>query len=146
MFLARLRSGLRELVGALEEEVEHRHSTAVATRTHHAADHAQRRARDVRHNPEAQALRRLDADREQEEQRHNDGRSPRVADAVVAIAMRGLRLQEDDLIEALEHGVRRQQRLQLVGERLFAHFAVRDEELLRPSRLERHPVAVNFRL
>ena len=146
MFLARLRSGLRELVGALEEEVEHRHSTAVATRTHHAADHAQRRARDVRHNPEAQALRRLDADREQEEQRHNDGRSPRVADAVVAIAMRRLRLHQDDLVEALEHAVSGEQRLQLVGEGLFAHVAVSDQELIVPARLERHPVAVNFRL
>ena len=69
-------SGLREFAEALEEEVQHRHSTAVAARANHAAHHAERRARDVRDNPEAQALRRLDADREAEEQRHNRRRSP----------------------------------------------------------------------
>ena len=139
-------SGLREFAEALEEEVQHRHSTAVAARANHAAHHAERRARDVRDNPEAQALRRLDADREAEEQRHNRRRSPRVANAVGAIAVRGRRLQEDDLGQALEHGVSRELRLQLVSERLFVHVAVSEQILLLPARLERHPLAVNLRL
>ena len=136
----------RELVGALEEEVEHRHSTAVAARANHAADHAERRARDVRDNAEAEALRRLDADREQEEQRHNRRRSPRVANAVGAVAIRGRRLHQDDLVQALEHGVSRELRLQLVGERLLLHVAVSEQELLLPTRHELHPLAVNVRL
>ena len=142
--LARLRCGLWELAGALEEEVEHRHSTAVAARANHAAHHAERRARDVRDNPEAQALRRLDADREAEEQRHNRRRSPRVANAVFASGTRIL--HQDDLVEVLEHAVLREQLLQLVGEGLFTHATVSEQELIVPARLERHPLAVNIRL
>ena len=139
-------SGLREFAEALEEEVQHRHSTAVAARADHAAHHAERRARDVRDNAEAETLRRLDADREAEEQRHNRRRSPRVADAVAAIAMRGRRLQQDDLAQVLEHGVLGKLRQQVVRERLLLHVAVREQVLLVTSRLERMPLAVNFRL
>ena len=144
--LVRPCSGLREFAEALEEEVQHRHSTAVAARANHAAHHAERRARDVRDNAEAETLRRLDADREAEEQRHNRRRSPRVADAVAAIAMRGRRLHQDDLAQVLEHGVRGKLRQQVVRERLLLHVAVREQVLLVTSRLERMPLAVNFRL
>ena len=132
------------MAGALEVEVEHRHSTGVAARANHAADHAERRARDVRDNAEAEALRRLDADREAEEQRHNRRRSPGVANAVRASGIRIL--HQDDLVEVLEHRVSRELRHQLVSERFFPHVAVRDQVLVVPSRLERQPLAVNFRL
>merc|ERR1719258_259897 len=60
-------------------------------------------------------------------------------------AIRARILHQDDLVQALEHGVRRELRLQLVSERLLVHVAVSKQELILPTRHELHPLAVNVR-
>ena len=68
----------------------------------HARDDAERRARDGGHDAVGEALGHLHADREEDEEEHDEAEGARVGDAVVAVAPRRGRLGEHGGLEAGE--------------------------------------------
>eukprot|EP00965_Chrysotila_dentata_P254858 6212017-Pleurochrysis_carterae.AAC.2 len=70
-------------VDLLEDGPEREHSARVAAGTHHARNNTQRRARDVGHNAEVQALGHLNARREHDHDEEDEPDEVVVADAVV---------------------------------------------------------------